>query len=218
MSGPDINRPKFGDNSIGNFIIGVSTIGDIPSFDFWTTIISQYANSPIIDQLIANFDSYVDQTINLQSFFDLMWNVDTAQGYGLDVWGRIVGVTRTLQVQGDQSYFDFEESGLSGNGFGQQPFYAGVPITSNFELSDDAFRTLIFAKALANISDGSIKSLNQLLINLFPARGNAYVTDGLNMTMTYTFAFQLTSVELAIVSQSGVLPKPTGVALTIVEV
>jgi hypothetical protein len=217
VSGPDINRPRPGSNAIGKFIIGVSPIGDIPSFDFWITIISQYANSPIITQLIANFDSYVDQTINLQSFFDLMWNVDTAIGYGLDVWGRIVGVTRTLEVGGTLTYFDFEESGLSGNGFGQQPFYDGAPINSNFQLSDNAFRTLIFAKALANISDGSIKSLNQILINLFPARGNAFVTDGLNMTMTYTFKFQLTAVELAIVSQSGVLPKPTGVSLTIVE-
>jgi hypothetical protein len=217
VSGPDINRPRPESNAIGKFIIGVSPIGDIPDFDFWTTIISQYANSPIITQLIANFDSYVDQTINLQSFFDLMWNVDTAQGYGLDVWGRIVGVTRTLEVGGTLTYFDFEESGLSANGFGQQPFYAGAPINSNFQLSDNSFRTLIFAKALANISDGSIKSLNQILINLFPARGNAFVTDGLNMTMTYTFEFQLTAVELAIVSQSGVLPKPTGVALTIVE-
>ncbi|WP_415752057.1 DUF2612 domain-containing protein [Mesorhizobium sp. B2-1-8] len=36
------------------------------------------------------------------------------------------------------------------------------------------------------------------------------------MTMTYSFAFQLTPVELAIVQNSGVLPKPTGVKASIV--
>jgi Protein of unknown function (DUF2612) len=36
------------------------------------------------------------------------------------------------------------------------------------------------------------------------------------MTMTYTFAFQLSPVELAIVTQSGVLPKPTGVLASVV--
>lgn len=36
------------------------------------------------------------------------------------------------------------------------------------------------------------------------------------MTMTYTFTFALTPVELAIVLNSGVLPKPTGVAASVV--
>ena len=115
-------------------------------------------------------------------------------------------------------YFGFDEATtLSAFGFNQQPFYNGAPTSSNFDLSDAAFRILIFAKALANISDGSIKSINQLLLNLFPNRGNCYVTDGLNMTMTYTFEFVLTPVEQAIIGQSGVLPKPTGVQATVVQ-
>jgi len=36
------------------------------------------------------------------------------------------------------------------------------------------------------------------------------------MMMTYTFEFPLSPVELAIVQNSGVLPKPTGVAATVV--
>ena len=48
MSGPDPFRPKTGSNGIGGFVIGVSPIGDIPPFDFWKTIISQYANSDVI--------------------------------------------------------------------------------------------------------------------------------------------------------------------------
>ncbi len=218
MTGPNIFRPRPGSNAIGSFAIGISPIGDIPAFDYWLTIISQYANSPILTQLIANFSAYVDQAQNLDAFYDYMFNVATAQGYGLDVWGAIVGVSRTLHIVGTQKYLGFAEATtLSADPFGQSPFYSGAPVTSNFNLSDNAFRTLIFAKALANISDGSIKSINQILLNLFPNRGNCYVTDGLNMTMTYTFAFKMSSVELAIVSQSGVLPKPTGVSATIVQ-
>lgn len=218
MSGPDINRPKPGSNAIGNFIIGVSPIGDISSFDVWKTVISQYANSEVLMQLIVGFDECVNPTVNLQSFFDSIWNVDTATGYGLDVWGRIVGVTRILNVGLPDTYLDFQESGLSGTSFGEAPFYNGDPLTNNFNLSDDAFRVLIFAKALANISDGSAKSINQLLMNLFPARGNAYVVDNLDMSIIYTFNFILTSVEQAILGQSGVLPKPTGVSATIEQV
>ena len=220
MSGPSLPRyPKPGSNAIGSFIIGVSPIGTIKGLDFWNTVISQYANSPILTQLIQNVDQYIDQTQNFDSFYDLIWNIDTAQGYGLDVWGRIVGVTRTVQLSGS-IFFGFDEQGNTVDTFGPggvSPFYSGSGATNNFNLTDNSFRKLIFAKALANITDGSIKSINQLLLNLFPGRGNCYVTDGLNMTMTYTFSFSLSPVEIAIVTQSGVLPRPPGVAATVIH-
>ncbi len=215
MSGPSYPRPVPGSNAIGSFIIGVSPIGDITPFDVWTTVISQYANSPILDSLIVNFSQYIDQTVNLQAFYDMIWNVDSAQGYGLDVWGRIVGVSRILQIPTTDEYFGFEEA-TDRFPFNQAPFYAGAPLTSNYRLSDSAYRTLIFAKALANISDGSLPSINQLLINVFgTSQGNCYVADNLNMTMTYVFDFFLDPVQLAIIQNSGVFPKPAGVSTTI---
>jgi hypothetical protein len=198
------------------FIIGVTPIGTIPPFDYHLTVISQYANSPVILQLLSDFYQYIDQTRNMDEFFDMIWNIDLARGYGLDVWGRIVGVTRTLQVAvGD--YFGFQEAGgASIQPFNTAPFYSGGGVTTNYSLSDKDFRTLIFAKALANISDGSIPALNQLLLNLFPGRGNCYVTDEGGMAMTWTFKFIPSAVEAAILTQSGVLPKPAGVSDSIV--
>lgn len=223
MSGPPFPpAPAAGSNAIGKFTIGVSPIGTISPFNFWLTVISQYANSPILTQLISNFDQYIDQTQNFDSFYDNIWNIATAAGVGLDIWGRIVGVSRVIPLAGSAIYFGFEEAGtgnVNSNPWGPGgtgPWYSGVPNTSNYELSDDAFRTLIYAKALANISNGSIQSINQILINLFPNQGgNAYVIDNENMSMVYFFSWALTPVQLAIVSQSGVLPKPTGVASSI---
>lgn len=211
---PHVNLP--GSNAIGSFIIGVSPIGTIRPFDFWSTVISQYANSATLTQLISDFADYVDQTVNFDNFFDFIWNVDTAQGAGLDVWGRIVGVQRILHVPNAGTYLGWQEALPGSQPWNQAPWFSGQPLTTNFALADAPFRTLIFAKALANISDGSIPSINQLLLNLFPNRGNAFVTDGLDMSMTYTFQFALTQVELAIVSQSGVLPKPVAVSATVV--
>lgn len=243
MSGPTYPSP--GPNGIGAFSIGVSPIGTQPPFDYWDTVLSQYANSPILTQLIANFFQYIDQTQNMDAFFDNIWNIDTAVGYGLDVWGRIVGVNRVLQIPIGK-YFGFEEAGtLSADPYNQSPFYTGTQLTSNFALSDEAFRTLILAKALANILDGSIPSINQLLLNIFSGRGNCYVqeasapqffsfeemgppTEGFNqapfyvgqplsvMSIAYVFEFALTPVDLAIVSQSGVLPTPTGVFASVI--
>lgn len=216
MSGPPYPRPQAGDNAIGRFIIGVSPIGSIAAFDYWRTIISQYANSPILTQLITDFFGYIDQTANMDAFFDLVWNIDTAQGWGLDVWGRIIGITRVLSVPLPDMYLGFHEAGDANEvGFNQAPWFAGQPVTSNFALSDSAYRVLLFAKALANISDGSIPAINQLLLNLFPNRGNCYVVDNGDMSLTYKFEFFLAPFELAIVGSSGVLPTPCGVAFDI---
>jgi len=180
------------------------------------TIISQYDTAPSLVTLIEAFNQWIDPAADIEAFYNLVWNVDTAVGYGLDVWGRIVGVGRNLNVAATK-YFGFDEAGtVSADPFGQSPFYSGQRLTDAILLDDAGFRSLILAKALANICDGSIPGLNQLLINLFPGRGNVYVTDGGDMTMTYTFTFPLSPVELAIVSQSGVLPKPTGVLASVV--
>lgn len=207
------------DNSIGGFEIGVSAIGTDPPFDWRKTILSQYANSVVLITLIEQFNQYIDQTKDLDDFYDTVWNVLTAQGYGLDIWGRIVGVSRVLQVASDK-YLTFEETGNSssvGGGFNQAIFYNGQPVSGNYRLADEAYRTLILAKALANICDGSIPGVNNLLLNLFPDNGDSYITDGEDMTMTYTFTMPLDPVQTAIVYQSGVLPKPVGVTVTIVS-
>ena len=191
--------------------------GVTEKFDWFATVISQYANSPVLLQLIENMAEYIDPAALFDDFFKLVFNVNTAQGYGLDVWGRIVGVSRVLQLPQDEEYLGFEQADPSAYTFGEGIFFNNSTLTANFALSDTAFRRLILAKALANISDGSIPSINQILINLFGDYGNCYVTDGGDMTMTYTFGSALSPVDYAIVAQSGVLPRPVGVAATIVQ-
>ncbi len=204
---------KPGLNAIGTFIIGVSPIGIISPFDEWVTVISQYANSPILTDLIDAFNSALDQTENMQNLYDFVWNIDTAQGYGLDVWGRIVGVGRTLSFPGSVDYLGFNEAG-GWTGFNQGGFFSGGGTTTNYLLSDADFRTLILAKAAGNISDGSIPSVNEILLRLF---GSGYVVDNQDMSLTYTFPIGLTPVQLAIVQQSGVLPSPAGVVVNVVS-
>jgi hypothetical protein len=182
-----------------------------------STILTQYSNSPVLLSLIQSINACIDPSANIDAFYNDIWNIQTAVGYGLDVWGRIVGVGRVLQVSSGV-YFGFAEADdITEAPFNQAPFYSGTGTTGNFALTDDAFRTLIYAKAFANISDGSILSINNILMTLFGSQGSCYVTDLGGMQMTYTFSFALSSVDFAIVSQSGVLPKPTGVSTAIVQ-
>lgn len=192
--------------------------GSNSNFDFTATIISQYANSPTIVQLIRNMNTYINPNTNFDDFYTYVWNVETAQGFGLDILGRIVNIGRALEISEDDSTFGFTEGGPDYQPFGQAPFYNGPPDTSTFLLSDAAYRTLILMKALLNISNSSAASINQLLKNLFQHRGQCYVRDDGDMQITFVFKFTLLPFERAILTRSNAIPKPAAVRSFILEV
>lgn len=181
------------------------------------TIISQYATSPVLCAMIGIFNNAVDPAGTIDAFITNVMDVTTAKGYGLDVLGRIVGVSRVLAVASGVNLGFTGPSAASGDSFNIAPFYNGGSVTSSYALTDAAFRTLILAKAASNICDGSIPSINLLLRTIFAGRGSCYCTTGGNMTMTYSFHFALTPVEAAIVAQTDILPTPAGVSFSIVQ-
>ena len=183
-----------------------------------STLISQYANSPNLIKLISAFGDAIDPRALIDAFYSQIWNINTAVGYGLDVWGRIVGVSRALYVPGGQSgrTLGFDEAGTSAaDPFGQSPFYSIPGPTPNYSLIDAPYRQLILIKALSNISNRSITAMNSALMQLFPGRGNCYVGDVGGMQMQLVFQFFLTPIESAILMQSGAFPGPSGVLVTV---
>lgn len=185
--------------------------------DVEKTIISQYGNSAAITQLIAGMNEYVDPRADIDKFFEFVWNVDTAEGFGLDIWGRIVNVGRDLTIPGDLSYLGYIEAG-DAQPLGQAPFYVAEAPTQTYRLPDDVYRVLILAKALSNISSSTAASLNQLLKNMFPGRGKAYVRDLGGMQIQFVFEFLLEPFEYAILTQSGTVPRPAGVGSDIIQI
>lgn len=182
--------------------------------NFLDTVVSQYGNSETLLQLIENFNDYIDPNADLDTFYDYVWNVKTAVGFGLDIWGAIVGVGRNLTVP-NGTFFGFAGTGYQP--FGQAPFYSVAGSTVTYPLSDEAYRVLILVKALANISNSTTFAYNRLLNILFAGRGRCYVLDLGNMQMQYTFEFALQPFEIAILNTSGAVPKPAGVAISVVQ-
>lgn len=180
------------------------------------TLISQFANSPTIVQLINDMDAYVNPSADIDAFYAFVWDVSTAQGFGLDIWGKIVGVSRDLTIPGDLTYLGYQEA-ASWQPFGQAPLYSGVLPTQTYTLADDAYRTLIFVKALTNISDCTSPNLNRMLQTMFAGRGRCYVSDTGSMEMRFVFEFSLEPFELAIMTQSGAIPRPAGVMVNIFQ-
>lgn len=173
--------------------------------DIGKTILSQFQNSPTLTGLIESFNVQVDPAADLDMFYDMVWDVlrpgATLNDYGLDVWGRIVNVSRNLVLPVNVT---------NPGGF---TFTAGT-----YRLSNTDYRTLILIKALANITDCSIPNLNKLLSLLFAGRGRCYVEDTGNMTMTFAFEFYLQPYEYVIVAASGAVPHPAGVLVNIQQI
>jgi hypothetical protein len=145
------------------------------------TIVSQYGNSPTIISLIESFNAAVDPSANIDNFLTHIWQVQSAQGFGLDIWGRIVGVSRNIPTN---------------------------PVTI---LTDEQFRELILLKALSNISIATSPSINTLLLDWMSGRGRVYVNDLGNMEIRYMFEFLLQQFEIDIITESGIFLRPAGV-------
>jgi len=177
----------------------------------------QYAASPTINKLIEDRASYFPIAWQ-QQFFDNAWNVDTAQGFGLNIWGRIVVIGRNIQIPA-VDYFGFNASPeQSWSPFGQESFYTGPTATTTFSLADNAFRVLVLAKALSNITKTNAPALNRVLRQLFPGRGRAWANDLGSMTMRVVFEFALEPWELAVLSGGGVFPRPAGVGAKLAQI
>ncbi len=97
---------------------------------------SQYSASKKILALSAQYQAQIDPHLDVDLFYDKMFNIYTAEGVGLDNWGVILQMNRTINDQ-----------------------QTGQSIT----LNDEYYRLQLLYKALANISASTAESQNRLL-------------------------------------------------------
>lgn len=140
-------------------------------FHIDATVQSQYAASPHLRMLVDSFWEAINPESDIKSIYDNMVNLDTAVGFGLDVWGRIVAIGREyIALDENNKYFGFKPpAGVSAprvESFNNAPFYSKV--NGKVRLSDPAYRTYILIKAMINIGDSTLASINRMLKETFP--------------------------------------------------
>ena len=189
------------------------------------TLLAQYANSPTLVALIDAFNAWVGPEADLENLYRNVVDVSTATGNGLDIWGRIVGISRYLKIETEVSEFGFAEQREESTPAEAtpQPFDSlgtmrdTVNATTTYRLADDAYRKLILAKATTNITDATAASINFALTVIFGDRGKCYVQDNGNMTINYVFGFGLSPMDKAILYDTNAIPRPAGVLMNVVE-
>lgn len=164
---------------------------------------SQYSASPVIKQILDDFRSNIRPDADIQTFYKNMMDIKTATGVGLDTWGNIVGIARTIILDDD----------------------------TKITLDDDFYRTLLMYKALANITDASLYTLNYMINKLFPQynamvfsviieaqdeKGTYYNT--YPMHVRWLFQRYLTDEELALFKVGGTLCVGAGVGWDLYQI
>ena len=170
------------------------------------TILSQYSASPHILQLTHDIALRIDPAPDIDVFFKNVFDIDTAQGWGLDNWGRILGVPRGVQVS-VVDWFGFDGSQLQP--WNNAPFYNPQQATNLYLLTDDAYRKLLLYKAAANIGSADAATINKLLTQVFSTFD--HVVDNLDMSIRAVFNDYLQEVEIGILNTYGALNKGAGV-------
>lgn len=170
------------------------------------TILSQYSASPHILALAENFKLRIDPAPDIDIFFKNVFDIGTAIGWGLDNWGRILGVPRGVQIATTE-WFGYYGSQLQP--WNNAPFFNDQQATNNFPLTDEAYRQLLMYKAGANIGSADAATINRLLSQIFPTFD--HVVDNGDMSIRAVFSDYLQPVEIGILNTYGALNKGAGV-------
>lgn len=138
-----------------------------------------------------------------------VFNLRTANEFGLSVWAVILNMPLTFGVPGtgDRPVFGFgpfNENFGNGN-FGRDS--AGVAT-----LTVEQRRLVLRLRYFQLVSDGTVPHTNAVLRDVF---GNGYVVDPLDMTCRYVFPRELPSNVMTVLQNFDVLPRPAGVKIEI---
>lgn len=170
-------------------------------------MLAQYANSPVLVKLVNGINEQLNNAQTIEDWFRIVFDLRTATGFGLDIWGKILNQSRRFQ------YVDENNQTVDVYLQGDQTF-DGVSYTA--EQMDEFYRSALFLRAFSYISDTSLKNINDLLHFYFNVTGSeekkVYAYNVGTMAIEIVFEFFMPKLEQAIL-MSDLFPSPAGVQL-----
>lgn len=188
------------------------TIADFDSsVDLVRALLWQHDNATALRSLIESKQEWynTNQATFWANWYRDVFNIDTANDFGLAVWGRILNVGLGLQVD--------STSGIPHFGFGvyHRNFNNGnfARATSGEQaLSTEQKRLIIRLRYYQLISRGTVVEINEAMARIFGDLGQVFVRDPLDMSkITYVFKFTPSSRVRLILDRMNLLPRPSGI-------
>ena len=173
-------------------------------------LIWQYRGKPKARQtvglLLSETKKLFESAIQLSTILD----VNTSTGYGLDLVGRHVGMSRVMKSFVPKEYFGWLGVDAA-YGFNTGVFYRyGDSTKSSSVLSDEDYRFFIKARIYKNYQSPDIDNITFGVRNLLG--NNSFVVDNYDMTMNViTPSNELTPFRLYAIQHLDILVRPVGV-------
>lgn len=182
------------------------------SVDLLRALLWQYERADGLQALLRQKAAWyeAEQSEFWRAWYRDVFDLRTANEFGLAVWGIILGVPLSVgqPATGDRPVWGFGPFNRPFNrgGFGRAA--SGVA-----GLTMEQKRLVLRLRYYQIVSDGSIPFANFALRDVF---GYGYALDGLDMTMTYVFPAQLSSQVVFVLQAFDLLPRPAGVQVRII--
>lgn len=197
------------------------------SVNLLQSIIWQYDEATHLVSLLNQKQAWynTNQTQFWQNWFTNVFNLQTANNFGLSVWSYILNIPLFFLVEMEAS----DKPNWGFNAFTTPPTLENTYLNyqnSNFStigsvltLTTEQQRFLLRLKYFQLSNRVDVTDVNTFLNYLISTSnigwaGNIWMLDNLNMTITYEFTVAgFPPILLQIIQQFDVLPRPTGVSI-----
>lgn len=182
----------------------------IKNIDVTRSLLWRHNEATNLQALINNKQAAIDE-LNTKFWNDWVsdvFNLDTANMFGLSVWSIILDIPLTIEPreqEADNSNFGF---GSFRKNFGNGNFTSA---TNAIIVNEEDARRILKLRYYQLITRGTIPECNKIVADVFGDLGAVYALDGLDMTMTYIFNFQPSASIRFILDEYDILPRPAGV-------
>lgn len=182
--------------------------------DLQAALLWQYNDAARLQSLIEQKQQWYDANAAgvWDYWFSGVFNLATATDDGLAVWSIILGLPLyTVGAPSPSNYPAFGFAAFGGNFYNYNFANTLPPI---YGLTTEQKRLILQIRYFQLTTRATVTDINRMLVYLF-GQGQAYVVDLLNMEMVYVFVGDVSDGFLAALEALDVLPRPSGVKLTI---
>ena len=161
-----------------------------PSIDLKQCILWQYNNSPKLKALILSKEEWYknNQAKFWQDWYDKVFNLETANDFGLSVWGEILNFSRNVKTKDGSLHY----------------------------LTTEQYRLILKGQLLKFNMGATAPEINKWLSVVFAGKGQVYCLDSLDMTaIPIVFRSEPTEEIGWLLGNIDFFPKPAGVGYQI---
>jgi len=181
--------------------------------DVEKALLWQYENATELRDLVARQQYWVNENQRdfWQKWFDTVFNLNTADDFGLAVWSIILGLPLFVEIKPDSPHKAI---------FGFDPYYKnfnnGVftsEIQTDITLTIEERRLILKLRYFQMTTRCGLVEVNENLQRIFESKGDVYVIDnyavgGVDFSIDYYFSYVPSPNFLNVLRIFDILPRP----------